>query len=251
MAEPIIIIPARLASMRLPDKPLLDIGGAPMIVRVWERACAANCGRVVVAAGDQEIYDVVVAAGGEAVMTDADLPSGSDRIYQALQRVDTDGQHDIIINLQGDLPNLAPSMITDVEQALLAGGDMASLVAEITDPSEYDDPNCVKAVISWQDTTARLGRALYFTRATAPYGEGPLYHHIGIYAYQRQSLARFVSLPPSELEKRERLEQLRALEAGMVIQMARVDAVPLGVDTPADLEKARAYFKTDTVRELS
>ena len=214
-----------------------------MIVRVWERASHAGLGRVVVAAGDDAIADAVRAAGGEAVMTEPDLPSGSDRIHQALQRVDPDGQYETIINLQGDLPTIAPELILAVKQALLSGGDMASLVAEISDHDERTDPNCVKAVIAWDDKTNRRGRALYFTRATAPHGDGPLYHHIGIYAYRRAALERFVSLPPSPLELRERLEQLRALEDGMSIRMARVDTVPLGVDTRQDLDKAREQFE--------
>ena len=238
----LIIIPARLASMRLPDKPLLDIDGKPMIVRVWERACAEGLGRVVVAAGDQAIADAVSAAGGDVVMTDADLPSGSDRIYQALERVDPERHYEVIINLQGDLPTIERGLIGSVKTALQSA-DMASLVAEIVDEDEIADPNCVKAVIAWDDDAMRHGRALYFTRATAPYGEGPLYHHIGIYAYKRDALERFVSLPPSPLELRERLEQLRALEAGMEIRMARVDAVPLGVDTQQDLDRARQQFK--------
>ncbi|MGC6471264.1 MAG: 3-deoxy-manno-octulosonate cytidylyltransferase [Parvibaculales bacterium] len=239
----LIIIPARLASTRLPDKPLLDVAGKPMIVRVWERACQAGLGRVVVAAGDDAIAEAVRAAGGETVMTDPDLPSGSDRIHQALQRIDPDGQYETIINLQGDLPTIEPDLIGAVAEALHNGADMASLVAEITDAEERDDPNCVKAVIAWDEKTGAHGRALYFTRATAPHGEGPLYHHIGIYAYQRAALERFVALPPSSLEVRERLEQLRALEAGMSINMALVDTVPLGVDTQQDLDKARHQFE--------
>ena len=233
--QPVILIPARLASTRLPRKPLADIAGLPMIVQVWHRAMEAKCGRVVVAAAEAEIVDAVTSAGGEAVLTDPDLPSGSDRIHQALEHIDPDGAHQCIVNLQGDLPTLEPALIQRVLE-VLGDNDMATLVAEITEAGERDDPNVVKAIVSLQ--TATSGRALYFTRATAPAGEGPLYHHIGIYAYQRAALANFVSLPPSVLEQRERLEQLRALEAGMSIGVACVDTVPVGVDTPQDLELA-------------
>ena len=233
--QPVILIPARLASTRLPRKPLADIAGLPMIVQVWHRAMEAKCGRVVVAAAEAEIVDAVTSAGGEAVLTDPDLPSGSDRIHQALEHIDPDGAHQSIVNLQGDLPTLEPALIQRVLE-VLGDNDMATLVAEITEAGERDDPNVVKAIVSLQ--TATSGRALYFTRATAPAGEGPLYHHIGIYAYQRAALANFVSLPPSVLEQRERLEQLRALEAGMSIGVACADTVPVGVDTPQDLELA-------------
>ena len=233
--QPVILIPARLASTRLPRKPLEDIAGLPMIVQVWHRAMEAKCGRVVVAAAEAEIFDAVTSAGGEAVLTDPDLPSGSDRIHQALEHIDPDGAHRRIVNLQGDLPTLEPRLIRRVLE-VLGDNDMATLVAEITEAGERDDPNVVKAIVSLQ--TATSGHALYFTRATAPAGEGPLYHHIGIYAYQREALANFVSLPPSVLEQRERLEQLRALEAGMRIGVACVDTVPVGVDTPQDLKLA-------------
>lgn len=238
--NPIVLIPARLASTRLPDKPLADIAGKPMIVHVWERAMAAECGRVVVAAAEAAIAEAVTAAGGEAVLTDPDLPSGSDRIHAALQAVDPDGAHDAVINLQGDLPTLEPQLVNTV-LALLDGHDMSTLVAEITDPAERDNPNVVKAVLAMRDATA--GRALYFTRATAPTGDGPLYHHIGIYGYSRAALDRFVGLPPSPLEQRERLEQLRALEAGFSIAAGVVDTVPLGVDTPADLAHAERVLR--------
>ena len=233
--QPVILIPARLASTRLPRKPLEDIAGLPMIVQVWHRAMEAKCGRVVVAAAEAEIFDAVTSAGGEAVLTDPDLPSGSDRIHQALEHIDPNGAHRRIVNLQGDLPTLEPGLIRRVLE-VLGDNDMATLVAEITEAGERDDPNVVKAIVSFQ--TATSGHALYFTRATAPAGEGPLYHHIGIYAYQRVALANFVSLPPSVLEQRERLEQLRALEAGMRIGVACVDTVPVGVDTPQDLKLA-------------
>lgn len=233
--RPIILIPARLASTRLPDKPLADIGGAPMIVRVMERALAAETGPVVVAAAEQPIVDAVEAAGGQAVLTDPALPSGSDRIMQALGLCDPTGVYDTVINVQGDLPTLEPQTIVDTVKAL-ADADIATPVAQIVREDERDNPNVVKAVFG----TRR--RALYFTRATAPTGDGPLYHHIGLYVYRRSALERFVSLPPGLLEVRERLEQLRALEAGMTINVAIVDTVPLGVDTPADLERARAWY---------
>jgi 3-deoxy-manno-octulosonate cytidylyltransferase (CMP-KDO synthetase) len=195
-----------------------------------------------VAAGEREIVAVVEAAGGKAVLTDPALPSGSDRIHAALQLFDPEGRHDVVVNLQGDLPALDPGQIRAVVTALEdSGADIATLAAQITDPAERDNPNVVKAVVAWQPD-GRLGRALYFTRATAPSGGGPLFHHVGIYAYRRAALSRFVALPPSPLEKREKLEQLRALEAGMSIAVARVDSVPLSVDTPADLAKANQFF---------
>jgi 3-deoxy-manno-octulosonate cytidylyltransferase (CMP-KDO synthetase) len=237
--NPIILIPARMASVRLPNKPLAPICGVPMIVQVWQRAREAGCGRVVVAAAEPEIVTAVEAAGGEAVLTDPDLPSGSDRIHAALLSLDPQATHDVIINLQGDLPTLEPHLVTACLDAL-AGHDMSTLVAEITRSEERDNPNVVKAVLS--PTGESRGRALYFTRATAPSGDGPLYHHIGIYGYQRAALDRFVSLPPSVLERREKLEQLRALEAGFSIQAAIVDTVPVGVDTPQDLAHAEAVL---------
>ena len=238
--NPIILIPARMASTRLPDKPLAQIGGLAMIVQVLKRAQEADCGRVVVAAAEAEIAEAVTAAGGEAVLTDPDLPSGSDRIHAALEMIDSASAHDVIVNLQGDLPTLEAKLVRDC-LAALDGADMATLVAEISDARERDNPNVVKAVLSLE--SGKKARALYFTRATAPYGDGPLYHHIGIYAYQRAALDKFVSLPPSPLEKRERLEQLRALEAGFTIHAAIVDTVPVGVDTPEDLAHAEAVLK--------
>jgi 3-deoxy-manno-octulosonate cytidylyltransferase (CMP-KDO synthetase) len=237
--NPILLIPARLASTRLPAKPLAEIGGVPMIVRVLRQAEAAGLGPVAVAAGEAEIVTAVERAGGRAVLTDPGLPSGSDRIHAALEMLDPECRHDVVINLQGDLPALDPGQIRAVAAALQnSGADIATLAAEITDPAERDNPSVVKAVVAW-DQSGRLGRALYFTRATAPTGEGPLFHHVGIYAYRREALARFVALPPSPLERREKLEQLRALEANMSIAVARVDSVPLSVDTPEDLERAR------------
>lgn len=240
--KPIVLIPARMASTRLPGKPLADIAGVAMIVRVWQQAVAAGIGPVLVAAAEPEIVAAVVAAGGEAMLTDADLPSGSDRIFQALQKADPQGAYDTVVNLQGDLPALDPSYIRIVAETL-AGADIATLAAEIDAAADYDNPSVVKPVVAWQGAR---GRALYFTRTRAPSGDGPLFHHIGIYAFTRDALARFVALPPSPLEKREKLEQLRALEAGMRIDVARVDSVPLSVDTPADLEKARKLLGTKT-----
>lgn len=237
--KPIVLIPARLASTRLPNKPLADIAGVPMIVRVWRQAMAASVGPVVVAAAESEIANAIEAAGGSAVLTDPSLPSGTDRINAALKLIDPHETHDVVVNLQGDLPALEPDYVQRVVSVLgPTGADIATLAAEIDDPLDYDNPSVVKPVIVW-DVTGDRGRALYFTRARAPYGDGPLYHHIGIYAFQRPSLSRFVALQPSPLERREKLEQLRALEAGMTIAVARVDSVPLSVDTPADLEKAR------------
>lgn len=236
--NPIVIIPARMASTRFPDKPLAAIGGIPMIVHVMRRAEEADIGPVLVAAAEQEIADAVDAAGGTAILTDPDLPSGSDRIHQALVRFDPDGVHDAVVNVQGDLPTIEPTAINTALHALSGDGvDIATLAAVITRDAERDDPNVVKAVAPLAGG-ARQGRALYFTRATAPAGDGPLLHHIGLYAYRRAALERFIELPPGVLEQREKLEQLRALEAGMHIEVALVDTVPLGVDTPADLERA-------------
>jgi 3-deoxy-manno-octulosonate cytidylyltransferase (CMP-KDO synthetase) len=244
--KPILLIPARMASTRLPDKPLADIGGVPMIVRVWRQAVAAGLGPVVVAAGEAAIVAAVEVAGGRAVLTDPDLPSGSDRIWAALRALDPDAAYDVVVNLQGDLPALAPADIQAVVNALPGPNgttyDIATLAAQITNPAERDNPSVVKALVAWE-ADGRKGRALYFTRATAPTGEGPLFHHVGIYAYTRAALARFVALPPSPLEKREKLEQLRALEEHMSIAVARVDTVPLSVDTPADLERANRLLK--------
>ncbi|MGC2854845.1 3-deoxy-manno-octulosonate cytidylyltransferase [Novispirillum sp. DQ9] len=238
--NPLIVIPARMASTRLPGKPLADIAGAPMIVQVWRRAMEVAIGPVVVACAEAEIADAVTAAGGAAVLTDPDLPSGSDRVWQAVGRFDAAGRHDVIVNVQGDLPTLDPALIQASLEPFAAGStaDITTLVCEITDPEERTNPNVVKAVVGFRDG-ARTGRGLYFSRATVPHGDGPLWHHIGLYAYRRSALARFVALPPGVLENREKLEQLRALENGMTIDCVRVDTVPLGVDTPADLEKAR------------
>lgn len=234
----LVLIPARMAATRLPGKPLLDIAGLPMIVHVVRRADAARIGRVVVATDAPDIAEVVRAHGGEAVMTRTDHPSGSDRIFEALQALDGAGQIDTVINVQGDLPTIAPEDIRAVLTPLADPEvDIATLAAVIRKDEEHTNPNVVKVIGSPLSAT-RL-RALYFTRATAPYGDGPRYHHIGLYAYRRSALARFVALPPSPLETREKLEQLRALEAGMRIDVTVVDTVPLGVDTPHDLETAR------------
>jgi len=244
--KPIVLIPARMASERLPGKPLADIAGVPMIVRVWRQAVAAGIGPVVVAAAERDIITAIEAAGGRAVLTAPDLPSGSDRIHAALQIVDAEGAYDVIVNLQGDLPDLDPNYVQLVVELLSDPSvDIATIAAQIDNPAERHDPNVPKPVVAWD---GRKGRALYFSRATVPGGEGALFHHIGIYAYKRAALTRFVALPPSPLERREKLEQLRALEAGMHIAVGRVDSIPLEVNTPADLVKARAILgkKTST-----
>ena len=236
-----VLVPARLASTRLPDKPLADIHGLPMIVHVLRRAQAADVGPVAVATDAPAIADAVRAAGGLAVLTRGDHPSGSDRIHEALETLDPAGRHPLVLNVQGDLPTIDPAAIR-AAAALMddPAVDLGTLVAEIVREEERDAAQVVKMVGS------PLGqgrhRALYFTRATAPWGEGPLYHHIGLYAWRRAALARFVALPPSALERREKLEQLRALEAGMRVDAQEVAVVPLGVDTPADLDRARSLL---------
>jgi 3-deoxy-manno-octulosonate cytidylyltransferase (CMP-KDO synthetase) len=244
--NPIVIIPARMASTRLPGKPLADILGEPMIVHVWRRGVEASVGRVVVAAAEKEIVHAVELAGGEAVLTKRDHPSGSDRIKEAVDLIDPNKSHDVVINLQGDLPNLDSSVIRSVLDPLgRPSVDISTLISEITDDAERTDPNVVKAVMAINDANSQSasgGRALYFTRAQAPFGDGPLYHHIGIYAYRREALNQFVALPPSPLELREKLEQLRALEAYMRIDAALVDTIPFGVDTPADLDRVRCLM---------
>jgi 3-deoxy-manno-octulosonate cytidylyltransferase (CMP-KDO synthetase) len=240
-SDVIILIPARMASVRLPGKPLADIGGMPMIVRVMRRAQDAAAGPVMVATDSREIAEAVTAAGGRAVMTRSDHLTGSDRIFEALQLADPDGRARIVVNVQGDFPMLQGADITAALAPLADPAvDIATLALEITEDSERTDPNVVKAVCS--AVAPGRFRALYFTRATAPTGIGPLYHHIGLYAYRREALARFVALPPSPLERRERLEQLRALEAGMRIDVALTANVIFGVDTPEHLEKARALL---------
>ena len=238
MADVLILIPARMASTRLPGKPLLDIAGEPMIVHVMRRAQAARVGEVVVATDSEVIAACVEKAGGRAVMTRADHASGSDRIFEALEVIDPQRRSSIIVNVQADLPTLAAADVAAAIAPLAdAAVDIATLAVEITRAQERSDPNVVK-LVGTPVGKNRL-RALYFTRASAPAGEGPLYHHIGLYAFRRAALARFVALPPSPLEQREKLEQLRALEAGMRIDATIVESMPLGVDTPADLERAR------------
>lgn len=231
--NPIILIPARMASTRLPNKPLADIHGKPMIVHVMLRAQEANLGRVVVACSEAEVKAAVEKAGGEAVLTDPDLPSGSDRIYQALINIDPQGKHEAIINVQGDLPTIEPAPIRAAYDLLKnPQTDIGTLATVIKDPADIEKSQIVKVV-------QENGRAFYFTRAAAPWGEGPMLHHIGLYTYKRAALDKFVSSPPSQLEKREKLEQLRALSLGLRIDVAIVDTFPLGVDTQEDLDLAR------------
>jgi 3-deoxy-manno-octulosonate cytidylyltransferase (CMP-KDO synthetase) len=239
--NPIILIPARLAATRLPGKPLADIGGAPMIVHVWRRAVAAEIGPVVVACGDRAIADAVESAGGRAVMTDPNHPTGSDRIHEAVGYIDPDRRHDAVINVQGDLPLVDPQAVR-VAVAGLADleTDIATLAAIIEDEAALGDTSVNKVVAGFADP-ARPARALYFSKAVVPWGPGPHYEHIGLYAYRRAALERFVGLPRGVLEQREHLEQLRALEAGMRISVSLIDPARLGVqvDTPADLARAR------------
>ena len=237
---PIIIIPARLQSTRLPGKPLALIAGVPMIVHVWRRAVASRVGPVVVACAESEIAAVITAAGGIAVLTRPDHPSGSDRVFEALGAVDPERRHDVVLNLQGDLPLIDPAIIAAALEPLADDRvDIGTLAAPIRDAAEIEAASVVKIAAGFA-AGARLALALYFSRAALPWGDGAHYHHIGIYAYRRAALERFVALPPGVLERRESLEQLRALEAGMRIGVALVDTVPLGVDTPADLARARA-----------
>ena len=242
MPDIVILIPARMASTRLPGKPLADIAGEPMIVHVWRRAMEAKLGRVVVATDAPDIAEAVEKSGGAAVLTRADHASGTDRIHEALQKIDPGRRAEIIVNMQGDLPTLEPESLAAAVAVLVddAAVDIATLAAAIRKAEERHNPNVVK-VVGTPVGPSRL-RALYFTRATAPAGEGPLYHHIGLYAFRRAALERFVTLPPSPLEQREKLEQLRALEAGMRIDAAIVETVPLGVDTAEDLAMARAML---------
>ncbi len=252
-ASPIVIIPARLGATRLPDKPLADIHGQPMIVHVWRRAMAAAVGPVVVACEEEAIAEAIRQAGGEAVLTRPDHASGSDRIFEALETLDPEGRHDTVINLQGDLPTIAPEILRAVLTPLAEPAvDIATVAAPINDAAERSDPSVVKVAADFaadfagDSANEGIARALYFSRTPVPWDGGdasrPLYHHIGLYAFRRAALARFVALPPSPLEKRERLEQLRALEAGMRIDVALVDTIPLGVDTPADLARARSLL---------
>lgn len=241
--KPLVVIPARMASTRLPGKPLADIGGDPMIVHVWRRACEADLGPVVVACSEQTVAEVIEKNGGTALLTDPNLPSGSDRVWQAVQSFDPHAQYTHIINVQGDLPTLEPKTLKDAlcplhDEAV----DIATLAVEIQDYEECNNPNVVKVVTGLEKQPGSIARALYFTRSPAPYGSGPFWHHVGLYAYRRDALERFVTLPPSLLEQREKLEQLRALEHHMRIDCINVATAPLGVDTPQDLEKARAIL---------
>jgi len=241
--NPIILIPARMASTRLPGKPLADIGGKPMIVHVMERALEADMGPVYVACGEEEIANAIDAVGGNAIITEADHQSGTDRIKEALEIIDSKGEFDTVINLQGDLPTLQPNIVHDVLAPIKKGDfDMATLVHEISDEEEEQNPNVVKAVISLNKDDNSLGKALYFSRSPVPYGNAVCYHHIGIYAFKRDALEKFTSLPQSPLEKSEKLEQLRALENDMTIGVSVVNTVPFGVDTEEDLERARALL---------
>jgi 3-deoxy-manno-octulosonate cytidylyltransferase (CMP-KDO synthetase) len=244
IANPIVLIPTRLAATRLPNKPLAEIAGAPMIVHVWRRAVAAGVGPVIVASGDQIIVDVIEREGGRAVLTDPALPTGSDRIQAAITLLDSECAHDAVINVQGDMPMLDPAAIRLALAALAeTGADIATLAAPIADPAALHSTSVNKVVAGFADP-ARPARALYFSKAPVPWGEGPHYEHIGLYAYRRAALDRFVTLPRGILEQRERLEQLRALEAGMHISVSLVDPAQLGVqvDTPADLARARALM---------
>ena len=236
----LIVIPARMKATRLPNKPLAMIAGEPMIVQVWRRAMEAKLGEVIVACDGHEIAKAIAAVGGKAVITDPEHPSGSDRVWEVVEH---HPEHDLIVNLQGDLPTLDPALLKELllpfENPAV---DIATLAAPITRAEEHTNPSVVK-VVAALDSQGKTGRALYFTRATAPYGDGVRYHHIGVYAYRRAALKQFVTLKPSPLEIREKLEQLRALEAGMRVDVRVVDTVPLGVDTGEDLERAREILK--------
>jgi 3-deoxy-manno-octulosonate cytidylyltransferase (CMP-KDO synthetase) len=236
---PIVLIPARMASTRLPNKPLADIHGEPMIVHVWRRAVEADIGPVHVACGEAEIVRAIERAGGNAILTRPDHPTGSDRIFEALERLDPAGRHDAVVNVQGDLPTVDPKTVRAAFAALADPAvDIGTVCAVVGSEHEKTDPAVVKPVVAFASGRT-VARAHYFSRSTVPSGEGPIYHHIGLYAYRRKALERFISLPQGLLERRERLEQLRALENGMRIDVALVDTVPLGVDTPGDLERAR------------
>ena len=237
--NPLLLIPARMASTRLPGKPLAAIAGKPMILHVLDRAREADIGPVAVAACDPEVGDVVRAAGGRVVMTEPDLPSGSDRVHAAACLLDPDGKHDVIVNLQGDLPGLPAADLRRVLAPLEdAAFDIATLVSPITSAEEAAAASVVKAACAFAPGS-QTARALYFSRTAIPWGCGPLWHHVGVYAYRRTALRRFVALPEGALERREKLEQLRALEAGMTIGCAAIAEAPFGVDTPADLDRAR------------
>ncbi|MCE3255379.1 MAG: 3-deoxy-manno-octulosonate cytidylyltransferase [Rickettsiaceae bacterium] len=244
MKKILTIIPARMASTRLPNKPLANILGEPMIVRVFKQAKKANLGEIIVACDSAEIAEEIKKIGGTAIMTDPNLPSGTDRIFAALQKLPNNKEFEIILNLQGDLPVIDPLVIAKcVEAAMNTDADIATVASVIKNPEEITNPNVVKiAIASFDDK--KLGRALYFSRASIPHGAGEYYHHIGIYAYKRNALEKFVNLNPSDLEKRESLEQLRALENGMKIAVQIVDSHPLSVDTKEDLEKVKNFLET-------
>jgi 3-deoxy-manno-octulosonate cytidylyltransferase (CMP-KDO synthetase) len=231
--NPVVVIPARMASTRLPGKPLADIHGRPMIAWVIDLAKAAGVGPVLVAAAEEEVAEAALKAGAHVTLTDPDLPSGSDRVHAALEGFDPERRYDVAVNLQGDMPTMRATDVARAVAALREDADIATLVSPSNDAAERDNPNVVKAV------RAADGRCLYFTRAAAPWGEGPIERHVGIYVYRRDALARFVAAPPSPLEQREKLEQLRALEMGMVIRADAVEDFPKGVDSPPDLEAAR------------
>lgn len=234
--NPIVVIPARMASTRLPGKPLADIAGRPMIAWMVDIARAAAAGPVLVAAAEEEVAEAALQAGANVAMTDPDLPSGSDRVHAALDAFDPQGRFDVAVNLQGDMPTMRAEDVARAAAVLARGADIATLVSPSGDPADRDNPNVVKAI------RAADGRCLAFTRAPAPWGDGPIERHVGIYVYRREALARFVAAPPSPLELREKLEQLRALEMGMRIDADAVDVFPKGVDSPADLEAARAIL---------
>ncbi len=247
--NPIVIIPSRMASTRLPGKPLADIHGIPMIVHVLRRAQEAGIGPVAVACAEPEIAQAVRAAGAIAILTDPSLPSGSDRVHAALASLDPQGRHDVVVNLQGDFPTITADQLRAVITPLLdPRTDIATLVAPILSEEEANTPSVVKAACVFERGRA-TSPALYFSRAPIPWGDGPRWHHIGIYAFRRAALARFVSLPESPLERREKLEQLRALEDGMRIVCARIEHGPFGVDTPADLERARDLMDPRRARD--
>lgn len=229
----VVVIPARLASTRLPNKPLADIHGRPMIAWMVEIARAATAGPVLVAAAEEEVAEAALKAGANVTLTDPNLPSGSDRVFAALQAFDPDGRFDVVVNLQGDMPTMRAADVARAVAALRDGADIATLVSPSSDDEERNNPNLVKAI------RAADGRCLYFTRSPAPHGEGPIERHVGIYVYTRDALARFVAAPPSPLELREKLEQLRALEMGMTIRADAIEDFPKGVDSPPDLEAAR------------
>lgn len=236
--NPVVVIPARMASTRLPNKPLADIHGRPMIAWMAEIARAAKAGPVLVAAAEEEIAEAALAAGANVTLTDPALPSGSDRVHAALAAFDPESRYDVVVNLQGDMPTMRAADVAKAVAALRDGADIATLVSPSTDPADRDNPNVVKAI------RAADGRCLAFTRAPAPWGDGPVERHVGVYVYTRDALARFVAAPPSPLEQREKLEQLRALEMGLTIRADATEFFPKGVDSPADLDAAREVLRT-------